>query len=108
MGSQFESKLTISWLNKLRSKHINGQLWVAVLVSTLLKYHITLICDHKAGVSNIIADGLSRYIQSIRTQLEAEGFKCMEMPEQQYLLAIWTGSSIDFWQGDAPAQTWHM
>ena len=72
---QVDNTAAISWLNKLRTKHVNGQLWVAVLVDTLLLYNITLICDHIAGVSNIIADGLSRYVQPIRAQLEAKGFK---------------------------------
>ena len=103
-----DNTAAISWLNKLRAKHINGQLWVAVLVSTLLDYNITLVCDHIAGVSNIIADGLSRYMQSIRAQLEAAGFKYMEMPEQEYRMAIWKGSSTDFWQEGAPVPTWHM
>ena len=103
-----DNTAAISWLNKLRAKHINGQLWVAVLVSTLLDYNITLICDHIANVSNVVANGLSRYIQPIRTQLEDEGFRCMEMPEQEYRLAIWKGSSIDFWQEGASVPTWHM
>jgi len=94
-------------LNKLKSRHINGQLWVAVLVSTLLEYRITLICDHIAGISNDIADGLSRFDQAYLHRLEQLGYKLMIMPDVDYRMAIWKESTIGFWQDETLIPKWH-
>jgi len=102
-----DNTAAVSWLNKLKSKHINGQLWVAVLVSTLLEYHITLICDHIAGIANIIADGLSRFDQECLFRLEQSGYTLMTMPDVDYRMAIWKESTIDFWQNATLIPQWH-
>jgi hypothetical protein len=71
-----DNTTAISWLNKLKSKHINGQMWMTLLLdSTILEYNIILIFDHVAGDVNIIADGLSRYYQVHRDNLERQGYK---------------------------------
>jgi hypothetical protein len=102
-----DNTAAVSWLNKLNAKHINGQLWVAVLVSILLDYNITFICDHISGITNLIADGLSRFLQEFNQELTQLGYRCMKMPGQAYRKAIWKGSSTDFWTGDVTIPLWH-
>ncbi len=102
-----DNTAAVSWLNKLKSKHVNGQLWVAVLVSILLEYHIVLICNHIAGVANVIADGLSRFDQAYLHRLEQLGYKHMIMPDVDYRMAIWRESTIDFWQDVTLIPQWH-
>ncbi len=93
-----DNTAAISWLNKLKSKHLNGQLWVTLLVTVLLEYRITLVCTHVAGISNTIADGLSRYTQETVEDLLNKGYRQMTMPDMNFRQAIWQASSTDFSQ----------
>ena len=87
---------------------MKGQLWVAILVSILLEYKITLLFDHIAGVTNVIADGLSRFNQAHRLNLEQRGFRSMTMPDLECRKDIWKGSSADFWIEGAQTLLWHI
>jgi hypothetical protein len=101
-----DNTAAISWLNKLRAKHQFGQLWVALVVTVMLEYNITVICMHIAGVDNIIADDLSRYLQECRLRLLSEGYQESMMPSTDSRLAIWTGSSLEGEQTQMFIQRW--
>ena len=90
-----DNTAAISWINKLKSKHEFGQLWVALVVTILLEYKITVLCIHIAGVANVTADDLSRYLQECRLRLLEEGYRQSTMPSTASRLAIWQGSSIE-------------
>ena len=84
-----DNTAAISWLNKLRAKHVHGQVWVALLIYVMLEYSITIICIHIAGVANVTADALSRFMQECRVKLLAEGYCQSTMPNTDSRLAIW-------------------
>jgi hypothetical protein len=91
-----DNTTAVAWLNKLRSSHCRGQYWVAVLTQTLLDYNITLVCYHIKGELNIVADGLSRYMQDFVQQLEQEGWTETSMPTWEWRKQIWENSTADF------------
>ena len=77
---QVDNTAAVAWLNKLRSSHGAGQVWVALLTQTLLDYHITLVCVHIKGVLNVVADNM----QEMKTALDVEGYLQTAMPEWAY------------------------
>jgi hypothetical protein len=87
-----DNTAAISWLNKLRVKHEYGQVWVALLIYVMLEYNITIICIHIAGVANITADELSRFLKACHLRLRAEGYQLSTMPSTDSRLAIWKAS----------------
>ena len=71
---------------------------MALLVTVLLDYHITLVCIHVSGISNTIADGLSRYTQDTVEDLLNRGYRQMTMPDLNFRQDIWQASLVDFSQ----------
>jgi hypothetical protein len=53
---------------------------VALVVTLLLEYKITVLCTHISGVANVVADDLSHYLQECRLQLLAELYRKSSMP----------------------------
>jgi hypothetical protein len=90
-----DNTAAISWLNKLRVKHEYGQCWVALLIYVMLEYNIIIICVHIAGVNNIIADNLSRFLQDCQSRLIADGYQQSIMPSTASRNSIWRASSQD-------------
>ena len=103
-----DNTAAISWLNKLKAKHEFGQLWVALVVTVLLEYNITVICMHIAGAANVIADDLSRFLQECRLRLLSEGYQQSTMPSTVSRLAIWKGSSLEGGKTKTLIQEWLM
>ena len=58
----------VSWLNKLSTSQLFGQAWIRVLISVLLTYDIVIHCVHIAGILNVYADALSRFLQTPATE----------------------------------------
>ena len=90
-----DNTAAISWLNKLRVKHEWGQMWVALLVYVMLEYKIVIVCIHIAGVLNITADDLSRFLQDCQLRLLGEGYRQSTMPSTVSRSSIWKTSLQD-------------
>jgi hypothetical protein len=101
-----DNTAAISWLNKLRAKHVHGQVWVALLIYVMLEYNITIVCIHIAGVANITADALSRFLQECRERLLAEGYRQSTMPNTASRMAIWTACLDDCGPTQTLIQGW--
>jgi hypothetical protein len=91
-----DNTAAVAWLNKRRSSHVAGQGWMRLLIYTLLTYKIILLCDHIAGVNNIVADQLSRFIQDVIPHLESGGLQKSTPPDAEWRLAVWRRSTIDY------------
>ena len=93
---RIDNTSAVSWFNKMRAKHVEGQLWMATLITTLLDYDITLLCEHIPGEENRIADGLSRYFQEVMDELAGyRGWVDMTMPNSACRRDMWRPCSGD-------------
>ena len=52
----------VSWINKQRTSQLFGQAWIRILITVMLTHDILIDCTHIAGVLNVYADALSRYL----------------------------------------------
>ena len=101
-----DNTAAISWLNKLRAKHVYGQVWVALLIYVMLEYSITIVCIHIAGVANITADALSRFLQECRDDLLSKGYLQSMMPSTDSRMVIWRASLSDCGETQTLIQAW--
>ena len=63
-----DNTAAVAWLNKMRTSQLFGQAWIRMLISVLLTYDIIIECEHIAGVLNIAADALSRFLTDQATK----------------------------------------
>ena len=85
-----DNTAAIAWLNKQRTSQLFGQAWIRLLLSVLLEYDILLDCTHIAGLDNVIADALSRYIQSLQVELLMKQSIERRMLSQESREHIWS------------------
>ena len=80
----------MSWLNKLSTSQLFGQAWIRVLISVLLTYDIVIHCVHIAGILNVYADALSRFLQTPATEELVSGLLNKPVLSAESRQAIWS------------------
>jgi hypothetical protein len=83
----------VAWINKQRTSQLFGQAWIRLLISVMLTYDIIIDCIHIAGVLNIYADALSRYLQHTDTQRLVESLQLQPMLSEDARQSIWSMST---------------
>jgi hypothetical protein len=83
----------VAWINKQRTSHLFGQAWVHVLISIMLTHNILIQCEHIAGILNIYADALSRYLLHQDTQTLTAALQEQPMLSAESRQHIWSMSS---------------
>ena len=78
---QIDNTSALSWANAIQAKSPTAQPWARLVLLACVSYNIHLFVTHIPGVDNIVADDLSRNVQTTWSRLTQKDLSCPPIPE---------------------------
>ena len=85
---QIDNTSALSWANALQAKSPAAQPWARLLLLACVSYNIHLSVTHIPGVDNVVADDLSRNVQTTLSRLAQQDLSCPPILEPAVRLAL--------------------